>query len=191
MNKRIDRRAQVTEKIAQHILQEGLAKTSLRQLAAAADLSDRMLLYYFTDKADVMSSALAFLAQGMKSALNVIVSEDQELSPSAFFEKIADLINSPMFGPFMALWIEISAAAVRGEEPYKQVSHEIAMDFLGWIEDRIIVEKEQDRKSQAAMLLSMIDGLVLLRICTNEAVQAAAIQAMSKALRLSPSVTSN
>ena len=48
--------------IGAHLLARGLAETSLRQLAAAAGASDRMLLYYFTDKADILAQAMAQIA---------------------------------------------------------------------------------------------------------------------------------
>ena len=183
MNKKSDKRSAVTAMVAQHILQEGLAKTSLRQLAAAADLSDRMLLYYFTDKADVMTSALTFIAQGMTQALEAMIPPDKKYTPAEFFVQNAELIKSPVFDPFMGLWVEITAAAVRGKEPYQQVTNTIAKDFLYWIEDRLDIEDTKERKEQAAMILSMIDGLSVVGICIDDDVQDKAMKAMVKTLK--------
>jgi AcrR family transcriptional regulator len=182
MTKKANRRDQVTASIAQHILQTGLSQTSLRQLAAAAGNSDRMLLYYFKDKEEVMSASLAYLANGMTLALNTAISGDEKLTPLEFFNKTAPLVRGGMFGPMMELWIEISAAAVQGEEPYKRVSQDIAADFLKWVEDRLLVENETERKAQAAMLLTMIDGLALMGICMDDDVQARASEAMAQTL---------
>ena len=44
----------ITEKMADHILSNGLQSSSLRQISAAAETSDRMLLYYFTNKEDML-----------------------------------------------------------------------------------------------------------------------------------------
>ena len=52
MNIRDTQRAAVTERLSSHILAHGLARSSLRELAAAAGVSDRMLLYYFDDKSE-------------------------------------------------------------------------------------------------------------------------------------------
>ena len=59
MTVRETQRAEATEAIADHLLKEGLARTGVRQLAAAAGISDRMLLYYFKNKDEVMLSELA------------------------------------------------------------------------------------------------------------------------------------
>jgi AcrR family transcriptional regulator len=59
MTVRAVQRQVVTERLAGHLLATGLARTSVRQMAAAAGVSDRMLLYYFKDKAEVIAAARA------------------------------------------------------------------------------------------------------------------------------------
>ena len=46
MTTREEQRQLVIERLSRHLLDVGLAQASLRQLAAAAGVSDRMLLYY-------------------------------------------------------------------------------------------------------------------------------------------------
>ncbi|MCA3750444.1 MAG: TetR family transcriptional regulator, partial [Phenylobacterium sp.] len=57
MTVRAAQRQVVTERLAGHLLASGLSRTSVRQLAAAAQVSDRMLLYYFRDKAEALGEA--------------------------------------------------------------------------------------------------------------------------------------
>mgnify|MGYP000446911998 CR=1 FL=1 len=64
---RAAQRQVVTERLAGHLLASGLARTSVRQLAAAAGISDRMLLYYFRDKAEALVACTSFL-QGYELA---------------------------------------------------------------------------------------------------------------------------
>ena len=45
-----DKRAALIDKLADHVLADGLLHASLRPLAKAVGTSDRMLLYYFKDK---------------------------------------------------------------------------------------------------------------------------------------------
>ena len=69
MSIRHAQREAVIERLAGHMLEHGLAAISLRQLAAAAGVSDRMLLYYFADKAEVLSVTLTRIAKMMADAL--------------------------------------------------------------------------------------------------------------------------
>ena len=69
MKARDEQRRHVIERVAEHLLRTGLAEASLRQLAAAAGVSDRMLLYYFDDKTEVMSAAMGRIAADMVGRL--------------------------------------------------------------------------------------------------------------------------
>ena len=54
MNFRNERREAAIERMADYVLSEGLGAATLRPLAAAAGTSDRMLLYYFADKDELL-----------------------------------------------------------------------------------------------------------------------------------------
>ena len=67
--KRAQRRAQWLDAMADHLLAHGLAGSPLRALAAAAGTSDRMLLYYFSDRDDLLAALLRHVAQRMTDML--------------------------------------------------------------------------------------------------------------------------
>jgi AcrR family transcriptional regulator len=52
------RRAALAEAATDHVLEHGLLGLSLRPLAAALGTSDRMLLYHFADKDDLVATVL-------------------------------------------------------------------------------------------------------------------------------------
>ena len=56
MTKPDSRRTEIVERLADHVLAHGLSASSLRPLAKAAGTSDRMLLYYFADKSEMMTA---------------------------------------------------------------------------------------------------------------------------------------
>lgn len=55
------RRAELLDRVAEYILNNGLAELSLRPLAAATDTSPRMLLYFFGSKERLITEALAHI----------------------------------------------------------------------------------------------------------------------------------
>ena len=57
-----DKRSDLIDKLADHILAEGLLNASLRPLAKAVGTSDRMLLYYFKDKDELIEAVLNRIA---------------------------------------------------------------------------------------------------------------------------------
>lgn len=58
MSVRDTRRQAALERMADHVLAAGLRGASLRPLAQVAGTSDRMLLYYFTNKGELSPRSL-------------------------------------------------------------------------------------------------------------------------------------
>ena len=73
MTDRDTRRKAVLLRMADHLLATGLRGASLRPLAAAAGTSDRMLLYYFADKDELLAATLAEVAGRMLPLLEAAI----------------------------------------------------------------------------------------------------------------------
>lgn len=159
MSVRDTRRAEALERMADHLLAEGLAGASLRPLAKAAGVSDRMLLYYFDDKEEALGLALMTVADRLTSALSAVTPEPAP--PDRLAGQLWPILRSPEMRPAMALWLEISAAAARGQAPFVAVAARIAADFLAWL-DAHLVAPEADRAALGALVLGALDGLVII-----------------------------
>jgi AcrR family transcriptional regulator len=174
-------RARVIAAIGAHLLATGLAETSLRQLAAAAGVSDRMLLYYFTDKADLLAQAMAQIAADSAAVLADAIPAGAALSAGQLIGEAVRVTSAPAMKPFMRLWIEVVAAAARGEAPFPGIAHQITQGFLSWIEARLGATPEAERAAAAAMILAVVDGMALVEVCSGAALTA---QAADYAARL-------
>lgn len=164
MSPRDEQRERVIGALTGHLLRTGLSQSSLRQLAAAAEVSDRMLLYYFVDKAEVLAQVMARLAASMSERLDAAIPEDARLSAAALTARAARIVIEPDFLPYMRLWLEVVAAAGRGEPPFAQISAEVMQGFLQWIEQRLRPLDGHSASGQAAGILALVDGLVLVEI---------------------------
>ena len=157
------RRQVILEHMADHILRVGLRGATLRQLAAAAGTSNRMLLYYFADKDDLIRATLDHLAQRLLKTLD---SSRASAEPAPFhllLPSLLEAMRSSALKPYMQLWLEIAAIASREEEPYLTTATQICNGFLAWVAACLQVEQETaERASLAALLLGTVDGLSLL-----------------------------
>jgi AcrR family transcriptional regulator len=178
MSVRDKHRLRITDLLSASLLSTGLSQTSLRQLAAAAKISDRMLLYYFDDKADVMAAALSKVAAEMSVLLAAAIPESANLEPLVFVAKAAVVTQAAPMRPYMRLWVEVVAAASRGEHPYSDISSMITLGFIDWIESRLAGKNGQTKRANAAMILAMIDGIALLEVCGGEERARLAIEAV-------------
>ena len=182
MSRRLDQRDRIAHALAGHVLRAGLSKTSLRQLADAAGVSDRMLLYYFRNKSDVLTTVLMRIAADLAARLDAALPEDEAFAPADMFARAADLTGGRALSPYMRLWMEIAAAAGRDDKLYADAAEAIAAGFLVWIEKRLSTPDAAARKAQAAMIFAMLDGLAILSACVKKSVSKLALKEMTAAL---------
>jgi AcrR family transcriptional regulator len=164
MNVRDSRRAAALDRVADHMLEHGLALSSVRALAQAAGTSDRMLFYYFTDKDDIVVSALQTISARLAALLAAIVPPEPSRSPKTLLTELASVFLGPDLRPYMRLWLEVTIHAASGEEPYLTVAGQIADGFVALVAAMLDHPDEGTRHAQAARLIATLDGAVLLAL---------------------------
>ncbi|MBK6297243.1 MAG: TetR/AcrR family transcriptional regulator [Sphingomonadales bacterium] len=179
MSIRDEQRERVVERLSAHLLANGLAQVSLRQLAAAAGVSDRMLLYYFEDKAEVLSASLERLAGQMIVSLARALPDGQVFPLAEFVQRAADVAGRSEMRSFMRLWVEVIAAAARGEMPFAEISNQIIFGFQTWVESRLDLPDGVDRAGVSLAIIALIDGLALIDICVGEQHRGRAARALA------------
>jgi AcrR family transcriptional regulator len=178
MGKHEVQRAALEVRLAEWVLAEGLSKTSLRQLAAGTGTSDRMLLYYFRDKAELLEVVLDRIAGALTLCLTAAVPEGEKFTPAQLYSRVAALAASAELRPYMDRWGEMAAAAARQEQPFAAIADAITRGFQLWVESRLAISDDAQRRDMASLLIVMIDGGALLEPLDGGRVTARARQAM-------------
>lgn len=154
------KREALLEKLVDHVLAHGLPGASLRPLAAAAGTSDRMLLYYFTDKATLIGAIVQTGAARMAAALEAATGPERR--PVADLSReLHVLVQTADFWPYMKLWLEMVALAAQGDAVCRSVGEAVARGFIDWIAARIDVP-QAERLLAAQRLLRDVDASALL-----------------------------
>jgi AcrR family transcriptional regulator len=180
MSVRDDRREAAIEAMADHLLAEGLAGASLRPLALAAGTSDRMLLYYFADKDELLAATLGRVALRLTGMLDAALPPGVRLAPGPLIQAVWAAMTSETLAPYMRVWLDVAAGAARGQQPHRSVAAGILGGFVGWVIDHLDVP-EPDRPGQGALLLATVDGALLLDAAGRRDLAEAAIAAASAA----------
>jgi AcrR family transcriptional regulator len=162
MTKSDDRRAALLDRLADHILSNGLSASSLRPLAQAAGTSDRMLLYYFKDKSEVIEAVLTHIAARLTGLLGAQTSA-VPLPLDRLRGHLWGILSAQSLWPYMRLWLEIASLAARGDPVFQTVGQTIGRGFLAWGAVQLDCATEAERERDAATLLVTIEGLVLLK----------------------------
>ncbi len=109
-----DRRAAIIERLADHVLAHGLTASSLRPLAKAAATSDRMLLYYFKDKNEIVAATLECISARMVVLMGPRTASTPQ-SFTALRAQLAGIVLDPVFWPYMRVWLETASRAAHGD----------------------------------------------------------------------------
>ena len=129
------RRAALAEAATDYALEHGLIGLSLRPLAAAIGTSDRMLLYHFADKDDLVATVL-------RVSTDRSVEEIRALAPATdvpgFVVGFWDASTSGQLERCQRLYVEAAALGLLGQEPYASVVREANDRWTAALEDRVV-----------------------------------------------------
>ena len=150
------------EKLADYVLEKGLLEASLRPMAKALGTSDRMLLYYFTDKAELLNAVFEHLTLRMARHLDEITSPTR-LPADQLSTQILKALKTPELDPYMRLWLQMAAHASGGDEACRLGGEKIGRVLLAWTAAQIDAPNKEVESHDAALVLVLIEGSVLLR----------------------------
>ncbi len=157
MNKNEEKRRALVQHLGAYIIANGLTGIGIRELAKAAETSDRMLIYYFGTRDALIDAILMDIADAMESQLNELLGEHKR-SANLLLEELTALGQTAEFMPTIRLWFELLGLAARDLEPYRSNASKIARNWLGWIESKL----EKRQALQAPELFATLEGRFLM-----------------------------
>ncbi len=150
MARQTARREDLAEAATDYALEHGLVGLSLRPLAAALGTSDRMLLYHFRDKDDLVATLLR-------------VSNDRSVDhiralPAANGVRAAVLslwraVTSPELERCQRMYVEAAALGLLGTEPYASVVLEANAVWVAALADHLVASGMPEGLSHRAVQL--------------------------------------
>lgn len=156
------RRDELVETLADHVLAHGLAEASLRSLGEAAGTSDRMLLYYFKDKADLVEAVLTSLSRRLTPLL-VMLAASERLETAQLDRRTDTLFTTAdALRPYAELFCELSLLAGRGDAAVRPYAERMGRSLFGWLMGQL-AGRPGDSAAHAAQLMMAQFGRQILR----------------------------
>ena len=108
-----ERRAELTAQASLWVFENGLHGLALRPLAKALGTSDRMLLYYFSSKDDLLES----IVSGISAAMIAELPAADAKTPNVlrWLTAVWGRFTEPSLRPALNLLFELDAMALRGD----------------------------------------------------------------------------
>jgi AcrR family transcriptional regulator len=139
----------------------GLSQLTYGRVAKHLGVNDRIIVYYFPTKDDLVGDVL--LAMGMQL--------QQTLAP-AFAASCADhlalmraawpILAHADADPIFALFFEASGLAATGRDPYRSLLPQLMDMWIAWAAEFVPGTPKQ-RRTEAETAIALLDGLLLLR----------------------------
>jgi AcrR family transcriptional regulator len=148
--------------MADHVLAQGLGAASLRPLAKAAGTSDRMLIYYFADKAGLIAAILDRVAARL-TVLMVSSGANEPLPFTQCLQRTMAILGDQQFAPYMRLFLQIASESAQGHPVYSLIGERLGRVYFAWAKAQLASADDAANSQEAAMLIQRVEGMVFLR----------------------------
>ncbi len=179
-----DRRTQLLERIVDHVLQNGIARLTLRGLAAAVESNNRMLLYYFGSLEELIITALHRAELRFPSMTTILTDfADASVPIGRRVERAWATIADPANRPFHRLFFEIFGLAGYGQERFRELLGVIGTEWADSVAAAYVAEglAQEQAESLAHETVALWRGFqaTLLSLADDRVVERAARPALS------------
>jgi AcrR family transcriptional regulator len=144
------RRAELAQGATEYALAHGLIGLSLRPLDESLGTSDRMLLYHFAGKDDLIATVL-------RTSSDLSMAEIRALPPSKDVRTaVLDLwraANAERMDRCQRLYVEAAALGLLGREPYATIVREANERWVAALADHLVASGAERRAARRAVAL--------------------------------------
>lgn len=120
-------------------------------------MSDRMVMYYFETKDDLVAEALKMIGESLVAGIESAFPQ-RNMTARQMLEALSANMKSDDVQAVIRLWFEIVGLAMRGEQPYRDT----AALLLTQSEESIRAKLRSDQKHRAREVLGSLEGELMI-----------------------------
>ena len=154
-------KAEILEGALAAAFDDGLSNLTFGRVAKRLGISDRVVVYYFPSKDDLVGDVLLAMGSKLQETLApafAAPAEDHlELLGTAW-----PILATAEADPVFALFFEASGLAATGREPYSTLLPQLVEAWIAWAAE-FVRGTPARRRAEAEAAIAVVDGLLLLR----------------------------
>lgn len=177
-----DRREELVVAATAWVLEHGLGGLSLRPLAKAIGTSDRMLVYYFGSRDDLVAAISEFAGQQLVAAMPAVDPARPPRSAKVWLDQAWALFSDDGIRPAMQLLFELDALAARAPGPARDAAAAVTARWLRVVDDALAALRVplRRRRELGPVVAAAMVGLALEHLVSNTASAPSAIRALAR-----------
>jgi AcrR family transcriptional regulator len=154
-------KADILEGAVAAAFDDGLSQLTFGRIAKRLGISDRIVVYYFPTKDDLIGEVLHALGAELQATLapafSTLATDHRELLRTAW-----PILARPDADPVFALFFEAAGLAATGREPFATLVPQLVEAWIEWASGYLRGAPSR-RRAEAEAAIATIDGLLLLR----------------------------
>ncbi len=143
------------------VFDDGLSQLTFGRLAKRLGISDRIIVYYFPSKDDLITEVMAAVGVRLQQTL-----ADAFVAPAADHLALArtawPVLARPDADPIFSLFFEANGLAAARRDPYQRVMTQLIEAWIEWL-TTFFDGTPAARRAESEAAIALIDGLLLLR----------------------------
>lgn len=140
----------------------GFSGLTFAKVAERLETSDRMVVYYFPSKDELIESVVGEMASGLFDVLDAAIG-DAPQTPRQVLEAAWPVFSTRRNDPVFRLFFELVGLASVRTEPYSKLATRILKEWAAWLEPRM-TGGPSVRRAGALSVIAQVDGLLLVRL---------------------------
>lgn len=163
--------------------EDGLSRLTFGRLAARLGIADRTVVYYFPTKDQLLTEVIGELALQLMGILGEAFG-DEPLPRDELLRRAWPVLATETADPIFRIFFELTGLAAAGTAPYADLVPSLMGAWLTWLETKLRPTSDDsgltarsgtesvahpgdpdgDRSGDAAHVVALIDGLLLVRL---------------------------